>query len=148
MFRGSHQRCSVKKHVGVTGKHLRWSLFLIKLFVGDSNTGVFLHEHWAFRYKKSYLNETAKGIEHKIQEKSKQNRIIKYKQIRIEFCYTWVGIHKVCLGYAYAFAMFLFRGASRTAATYKMEREAVNYYHKALHLGCCSSPRSASEPND
>ena len=22
---------------------------------------------------------------------------------------------------------------------------AVNYYHKALHLGCCSSPRSASE---
>ena len=23
--------------------------------------------------------------------------------------------------------------------------EAVNYNHKALHLGCCSSPRSASE---
>ena len=23
--------------------------------------------------------------------------------------------------------------------------EAVNYYHKALHLGCCSSPRSASD---
>ena len=22
--------------------------------------------------------------------------------------------------------------------------EAVNYYHKELHLGCCSSPRSAS----
>ena len=22
--------------------------------------------------------------------------------------------------------------------------EAVNYYHKALHLGCCRSPRSAS----
>ena len=22
---------------------------------------------------------------------------------------------------------------------------AVNYYHKALHLGCCSSPRSASD---
>ena len=22
---------------------------------------------------------------------------------------------------------------------------AVNYYHKVLHLGCCSSPRSASE---
>ena len=21
---------------------------------------------------------------------------------------------------------------------------AINYYHKALHLGCCSSPRSAS----
>ena len=40
------------------------------------------------------------------------------------------------------------RGGSRTAATSKMERfmimEAVNYYHKALHLGCCSSPRSAS----
>ena len=23
--------------------------------------------------------------------------------------------------------------------------EAVNYYHTALHLGCCSSPRSASD---
>ena len=23
--------------------------------------------------------------------------------------------------------------------------EAVNYYHKELHLGCCSNPRSASE---
>ena len=23
--------------------------------------------------------------------------------------------------------------------------EAINYYHKALHLGCCSSPRSASD---
>ena len=22
--------------------------------------------------------------------------------------------------------------------------QAVNYYHKPLHLGCCSSPRSAS----
>ena len=22
--------------------------------------------------------------------------------------------------------------------------DAANYYHKALHLGCCSSPRSAS----
>ena len=22
--------------------------------------------------------------------------------------------------------------------------EAVNYYHKALHLGCCSSPKPAS----
>ena len=24
---------------------------------------------------------------------------------------------------------------------------AVNYYHKELHLGCCSSPRSASVDN-
>ena len=40
------------------------------------------------------------------------------------------------------------RGGSRAAATSKMEcfrLEAVNYYHKALHLGCCSSPRSASD---
>ena len=38
------------------------------------------------------------------------------------------------------------RGGSRAAATSKMERlEAVNYYHKVLHLGCCSIPRSASE---
>ena len=34
------------------------------------------------------------------------------------------------------------RGRSRAAATSKME--AVNYYHKALHPGCCSS-RSASD---
>ena len=41
--------------------------------------------------------------------------------------------------------IFLHRGGSRTAATFKMERFViVNYYHKALPLGCCSSPRSAS----
>ena len=49
----------------------------------------------------------------------------------------------------------ILRGRSRTAATSKMEcfviivngwkLPAVNYYHKTLHLGCCSSPRSASE---
>ena len=39
------------------------------------------------------------------------------------------------------------KGGSRTAATSKVEPAklpAVNYYHKELHLGCCSSPRSAS----
>ena len=36
-------------------------------------------------------------------------------------------------------------GGSRAAAISKMERlEVVNYYHKALNLGCCSSLRSAS----
>ena len=44
----------------------------------------------------------------------------------------------------------IIRGGSRTAATSKMERfviivNAVNYYHKALHLGCFNSPRSASD---
>ena len=34
-------------------------------------------------------------------------------------------------------------GGSRTAATFKLR--AVNCYHKELHLGCCSSPRSASK---
>ena len=45
------------------------------------------------------------------------------------------------------------RGGSRAAATSKMESfmiivkrlPPVNYYHKALHLGCCSSPRSTSD---
>ena len=42
------------------------------------------------------------------------------------------------------------RGGSRAAATSKMERFVIivngwKHYHKALHLGCCSSPRSASE---
>ena len=51
----------------------------------------------------------------------------------------------------------LFRGKSRAAATSMMERfvmivngwklEAVNYYHKTLHLGCCSNLRSASASN-
>ena len=41
----------------------------------------------------------------------------------------------------------IIRGGSRAAATFKMERFMiiVNYYHKVLHLGCCSSPRSASD---
>ena len=44
----------------------------------------------------------------------------------------------------------MYRGGSRTAATSKMEcfviivKGAVNYYHKALYLGRCSSPRSVS----
>ena len=44
------------------------------------------------------------------------------------------------------------RGRSRTAPTFKMERfviivnsEAVNYYRKRLHFGCCRSPRSVSD---
>ena len=45
------------------------------------------------------------------------------------------------------------RGGSRAAAKSKMAPDAVNYYHKvflnyyhkALHLGCCNSPRSAFE---
>ena len=43
------------------------------------------------------------------------------------------------------------RDGSRTTAASKMERFAiiaVNHYHKALHLGCCSSPRFASEELD
>ena len=49
----------------------------------------------------------------------------------------------------------MYRGGSRTAATSRMEHcviivngwnlEAVNYYRKELHLGCCSSSRSASD---
>ena len=52
-----------------------------------------------------------------------------------------------CKGHSNSLVEFLtvFRGGSRTAPTSKMERlSAVNYYLKALHLGCCSSPRSAS----
>ena len=45
----------------------------------------------------------------------------------------------------------VFRDGCRTAATSKIERSVIivngwkpNYYHKALHLGSCSSPRSTS----
>ena len=35
---------------------------------------------------------------------------------------------------------------SKTQAfSFSYKLPVVNYYHKALHLGCCSSPRSASE---
>ena len=57
--RSSHRRCSIKKgilknFVNLTGKHLYWSLFLIKLqalslqvfFKKDSNTSAFL---WSLR---------------------------------------------------------------------------------------------------
>ena len=39
------------------------------------------------------------------------------------------------------------RGGFKATATSKMESFVitVNYFHKVLHLGCCSSPRSASE---
>ena len=64
--RSSQERCSVKKGVlknfaNFTGKHLCWSLFLIKfqafnpgtLLKRDSNTGVFL---WSFRnFKDTYF---------------------------------------------------------------------------------------------
>ena len=59
--RSNHQRCSVKigvlKNLGnFTGKHLYWSLFLIKLQIfrpaallrRDSNTGFFLWNLWNF----------------------------------------------------------------------------------------------------
>ena len=36
------------------------------------------------------------------------------------------------------------RGGSMAAVTSKLELPAVNYYHKELHLGRCSSPISAS----
>ena len=41
----------------------------------------------------------------------------------------------------------IIRGGSRTAATSRMERFViiVNCYYKALHLGCSSNPRSASD---
>ena len=42
----------------------------------------------------------------------------------------------------------ILRDGSRTAAISKMEHvviiELCNNYHKELHLGCCSSPRFAS----
>ena len=37
------------------------------------------------------------------------------------------------------------RSGSRTAATSKMELEAVDYCHKECHLRSCRSPRSASD---
>ena len=63
LFRSNHRRCSVKKGVlknfaNFTGKHLRWSLSLIKLrpatlLKRDSNTGVFL---WNFKHFSEHLS--------------------------------------------------------------------------------------------
>ena len=37
------------------------------------------------------------------------------------------------------------RGRSRAGPRSSASLPAVNYYDKALHLGCCTSPRSASD---
>ena len=71
------------------------------------------------------------------------------KFLRIPF-YTdylqWLFLCSQILPFYLLSILILFRGGSRAAATSKMECFViiVNYYHKALHLGCCSSPRSAS----
>ena len=62
LYRSSHKRCSIKKGVLknfaiLTGKHLCWSLFLIKLqawrsatlLKRDSSTGIFLWILWYFK---------------------------------------------------------------------------------------------------
>ena len=43
-----------------------------------------------------------------------------------------------------AYQSVIYRNHKSLFATLS-EAEAVNYYHKAFHLGCCSSPRSASD---
>ena len=53
----------------------------------------------------------------------------------------------VVLNVASFFASLHSSGGSRAAATNwsaKWKNGTVNYYHKALHLGCCSRSRSAS----
>ena len=69
--RSSYQRCSAKKGVlknlrNFTGKHLYWSLFLIKLqtfrpanLFRDSNTGFFLWNLWNFS---EHLRTTASAL--------------------------------------------------------------------------------------
>ena len=42
--------------------------------------------------KKYYLNEIAKGIEHKNQETLNENKTIEYTFSRSEFCHTCAGI--------------------------------------------------------
>ena len=48
-------------------------------------------------------------------------------------------------------SQIIFRGGCRTAETPKMELFVITVngfkVNKALHLGCCSSPTSASEDN-
>ena len=62
LFRSSHERCSVKKDVlknfvNLIGKHLCWSLFLIKLKAqADTPTQVFSCEIYKI-FKKMYVEE-------------------------------------------------------------------------------------------
>ena len=58
------------------------------------------------------------------------------KEILVKHRPTYVRVHPFRITH---------RDGSRTAATSKMKLEAVNYYHKVLHSGYCSSPRSASD---
>ena len=75
-------------------------------------------------------------------------------QVKFPPVRDWTGLYseeKIRKPIFLTLLMLSFRGGSRTAATSKTERFviiineliAVDYYHKGLHLGCCSSPRSA-----
>ena len=71
-----------------------------------------------------------------------------YANLKRWFLYLTTAIFKQTVSWR---NFMIFRGGSRAAATSKMERFVIivnglaNSYHKALHLGCCSSPRSASD---
>ena len=71
-------------------------------------------------------------------------RLLKYVW---RFCNIMHERVKINLGFCH-FALYgiYIRGGSRTAPISKMELFViiVNYYYKLPHLGCCSSPRSAS----
>ena len=58
----------------------------------------------------------------------------------VTYCFILNLLHfsKVHIGLPQTSKRDPFRGGSRTTVT-------VNYFHKVLHLGCCSSPGSASD---
>ena len=71
-------------------------------------------------------------------------------QPRCRLTISWIEL-QMLLGYCLIHITIIIRGDSRAAATSKMEcfviivNGLVNYYQKALHLGCCSSHRSTSD---
>ena len=59
-----------------------------------------------FLIRKKYLNKTANGTEHKIQETFKENRAIEYKQTKIEFYIIWAGITAFLVYYSFKKIIF------------------------------------------
>ena len=70
-----------------------------------------------------------------------------FHNVKIGDCriFNWRNKSPTSIHHIYIFVFELFRDRSRAVATSKMRRFViiVNGFHKALHLGCCSSPRSA-----
>ena len=126
IFRSSHRRCSTRKgalrnFTKFTGKHLYQSLLLKKRL---------WHRCFPVNFAKFLKTLFLQNTSGRLLLYLRQKEISKPRKFM-----------KGLIGKGV-------KDKQRRSATSKVELfviiEADNYYHKELHLGCCSSPRSAS----